>query len=440
MKTVILLSLCIALGTLSARALAANPPSGSASAKLESQGGGQLLAGWIDVQLFAIRNAKIPSPQIRQSAYSAIALYEAVVAGDKHYRSLAGQLNGLGALPVPPGKRNICWEASASGAVAAMFRFFYIGNASTTQKIDSMEMACSLQLSKAGYSEASVKSGLEYGRAVAQAIIEWSKTDGFSKANDPYTIPAGDGLWEPTPPKYAPPIMPYAKNARCMVAGSIGNALPPAPVAFSADKLSAFYKMAEEVYQTSKNLDESKKTIASFWDDDPAEKKLNPGGHWAFITRTLILDKKLSLIESARLYAELFITMNDAVIGCFTAKYTYNLERPVTYIRKYMNDTTWNPLIVTPAHPEYPAAHATISRSAATVLTKLFGNNDAFVDHTYEYLGFGPRFFKNYTAMSEEIGMSRLYGGIHYVPSIKAGFTQGEIIGNNILNMLVFRK
>lgn len=429
-----LLSSFVAIGMIG------NLPSGSSSGNLELAGSGKLLADWIDIQIFSIQNSKIPSPQIRQSAYSAIALYEAMVGGDNHFKPLSGQLNGLNIIPVPNVNKNICWQASGCEALATMFRYFYSGNPVNITKIDSMENVCSTQLIKDGNSEASVKEGFEYGRSVAQAIIEWSKTDGFNKANDPYSIPIGDGLWEPTPPKYAPPIMPFVSNARLMVSGSLSNTLPPKPTAFSTDKSSAFYKMANEVYQTSKTLDNDKKTMALFWDDDPAKKQLNPGGHWACITQTLILTKELSLIESARLYAELFITMNDAVIGCFTGKYTYNLERPVTYIRKYMKDTTWNSFIITPPHPEYPAAHATVSRSAVTVLTKIFGNNDAFVDHTYDYLGFEPRHYKNYMVMSEEVGMSRLYGGIHYLPSIKAGFTQGEKIANNIHNTLIFKK
>ena len=74
------------------------------------------------------------------------------------------------------------------------------------------------------------------------------------------------------------------------------------------------------------------------------------------------------------------------------------------------------------------------------VLTKMFGSKDAFVDLTYDYLGFEPRHFKNYIALCEEAGMLRLYGRIYYLPSIKAGFSQGEKIADTILNTLIFKK
>ena len=62
---------------------------------LEKPGSGKFLSNWIDIQLFAIKNSKTPSHHLRQTTYSAIALYEALVNGDSQYQSLAGQLNGL---------------------------------------------------------------------------------------------------------------------------------------------------------------------------------------------------------------------------------------------------------------------------------------------------------------------------------------------------------
>jgi hypothetical protein len=407
---------------------------------LEKTGSGKFLANWIDIQLFAIRNSKISSHNLRQTSYSAIALYESLVKGVPQYQSLAGQLNGLNSLPKWDETRNNCWLASGNAALADMFRYFYSDNPKTVFKIDSMEKACVIQFIKEGYNETEVKEGSEFGKLTAMAIIEWCKTDGDDNASAPYTAPKGLGLWEPTHPNLIPPIIPYCGENRTIVKASIENSLPRPPLSFSSDKDSPFYKMASEVFIISRNLDNEKKAIALFWDDSPNGKTLTGGGHWESILKNEIISRNLSLIESVQIYTEMYIAMYDASIGCFKAKYTYNLLRPITYIQKYMGDSGWNSFIITPPHPEYPAAHATVSRAAATILTKLLGSNIGFVDHSYDYKGYSARTYNSYIDASREAGMSRLFGGIHYLPSIEEGFTQGEKIANNVLKTLVFKK
>jgi hypothetical protein len=105
-----------------------------------------------------------------------------------------------------------------------------------------------------------------------------------------------------------------------------------------------------------------------------------------------------------------------------------------------MHKTDWQSLIVTPPHPEYPAAHATVSMSAATILTHVLGDKVAFTDNTYAYRNYPAHHFNSFIDAAHEAGMSRLYGGIHYRPSIEAGFKQGGLIADNIAGKLVFKK
>ena len=69
----------------------------------------------------------------------------------------------------------------------------------------------------------------------------------------------------------------------------------------------------------------------------------------------------------------------DAAIGCFNAKYKYGFWRPVTAIpagegnhSALTADAAWLPLGTTPAHPEYPAAHALLQRGCGAALRELF--------------------------------------------------------------------
>jgi hypothetical protein len=180
--------------------------------------------------------------------------------------------------------------------------------------------------------------------------------------------------------------------------------------------------------------------MALFWDDFPDGRYYGAGGHWASIFRQLLSLKQLSLIDGSIAYAKMNISVADAFNATWKGKYTYNVLRPVSYIQKHMNHADWKPLIVTPSHPEYPAAHASLSMAAATALTNALGDNVAFTDHTYDDLGFAPRNFKSINDAGKEAGLSRLYGGIHYRPSIEAGYTVGSKTASNVLNGISFKK
>ena len=99
-----------------------------------------------------------------------------------------------------------------------------------------------------------------------------------------------------------------------------------------------------------------------------------------------------------------------------------------------MGHTSWNPWIGTPAHPEYPSAHATLSSAVADVLQRLFGSTGSFTDHTYDYLGYAPRTYASFTAIGEEAALSRLYAGIHYQQTIDASIMQGRKVTANIFS------
>ena len=130
------------------------------------------------------------------------------------------------------------------------------------------------------------------------------------------------------------------------------------------------------------------------------------------------------------------VTVADAFIGCWNAKFVYDLVRPITYIRKVI-DPKWDALLITPPFPEYPSGHSTQSGAAATVLTAMFGENFAFSDATHARDGMAPRDFPSFWAAAEEAGISRLYGGIHFRAAIEHGLDQGRCTGAHAVALRV---
>lgn len=188
--------------------------------------------------------------------------------------------------------------------------------------------------------------------------------------------------------------------------------------------------MVKQVHDASQALTQDQKDMAIFWRDIPG---VSSPGHWLSILHQTLQLKKVSMAKAALAYALSGAATNDALIGCFQVKYQVNLLRPITYIRNVIGQGDWNAHITTPAHPEFPSAHSALSGGAATVMESLFPDVQGFVDHTYDYQGMGARSYSSYTGIAVEAGVSRLYGGIHFQPSIEAGLQQGKKIGQNIL-------
>jgi hypothetical protein len=73
-----------------------------------------------------------------------------------------------------------------------------------------------------------------------------------------------------------------------------------------------------------------------------------------------------SIPENARTLAALWTAHGDAIIACFESKYHFDAWRPFSAIRLADTDgnaatdadPSWTPVVPTPNHPEYPAAHS----------------------------------------------------------------------------------
>jgi hypothetical protein len=391
-----------------------------------------VLDKWMSMQLRLMKNATgIPNQTFsRHYSYAGITALEAVAPGLPAHRTWSGKWNGLTGLPVPSFAFRYYYPANVNAAMAAINRSMF-PNASETDKmaIDSLEAVLNHSF-LATQSQSRIQRCAEFGKAVAAAVFNWAETDGYKNANNAYTPPVGPGLWKPTPPASQPASTPYWGNNRTVIPGSTANTLPGGLPNYSTDPASPFFLMVKEVYDASQNLTADQMAMAIFWRDVPG---VSSPGHWLSILQQVIRKTNTRLDRAALAYALTGSAVNDALISCWKAKYHYNVVRPVTYIRETMGHSAWNSHLGTPPHPEYVSAHSALSAAAAAILEKMFGNIGSFTDHTYDYLGFAPRTYTSFTAISDEAGLSRLYAGIHYKPSIDAGLLQGRKVAAAIL-------
>jgi hypothetical protein len=157
------------------------------------------------------------------------------------------------------------------------------------------------------------------------------------------------------------------------------------------------------------------------------------------IARIACYKEDTDLLETSRVFALTSIALADGFISCWDEKYRSNLIRPETLINQHI-DEEWQPLLQTPPFPEYTSGHSVISGAAGIMLTSIFGEPFHFLDSTENKYGLPTREFNSFNEASDEAAISRLYGGIHYMPAIENGITQGRALGRYVVGQLRTRK
>ncbi|MGZ6070545.1 MAG: vanadium-dependent haloperoxidase, partial [Myxococcaceae bacterium] len=141
--------------------------------------------------------------------------------------------------------------------------------------------------------------------------------------------------------------------------------------------------------------------------------------------------------ENARLFAALNVACNDAHVAAFEAKYRIQHWRPVTAIRARAApgsaEASWEPLLATPAHPDYPSTHATCSGAAEAVLKGFFGRDQVAVSVTYPPIFGVTRSYASFSQMAREVDEARIWGGIHFRSADVDGHDLGRRVGEYVL-------
>lgn len=371
-------------------------------------------------------------------AYQGIALYESVVPGMPSYRSLSGQLNQVPAMPSTEPGRAYHWAASANAALHYLTKNFYTrGFTQNLAAIDSLYQALKTeyqQQADAATFERSEKFGLD----VAKLVFEWSKTDGAS-APCTFTLPPDptNTKWSNTAPNPTTMAFPCWGNNRYFVPGSNYNVVSPLPPPYSTQPGSAYRQMVEEVYNISQSLTTEQKATATYFLDNPG---LGAGAHYQAIFNQVMNAENPQLDFYAEAQAKVGMALAETQIHCWWVKYTTFVDRPTRYIRDVLGHTTWTSYLPMPNHPDFPSGHSQTGGAFASVMSSIFGADYPITLHTYDHIGLAPRPYPSFDAMTDDIGISRVYGGIHYRYSCEEGKKQGWKIGENILNILQFKK
>lgn len=386
-----------------------------------------------------------PPVASRIYVYSSLASYEAIRFSKDGTESIAEKLKGFGKMPQPEKGKNYNYTLAATKA------FFTVVHNVKVFSVDSLKNYEETVFNnfKENLDESTYQRSLDFGDTIGKVILARAKMDGYLQSRGkPKHLGSNDpGAWRPTPPDYMDGVEWCWNTMKPMVMDSASQFMPPRPPEFSTDTNSVFFRGVKEVYLITKNITEEQKTIARYWDDNPfviehsghmmfANKKITPGGHWMGITAIACKQTNADVVKTAQAYAITSIALYDAFISCWDEKYRSNVIRPVTVINESI-DQGWTPFLQTPPFPEYISGHSSITRSAAVVLTKLFGERFAFQDTSdLRYIGM-QRHFNSFVQAADEASISRVYGGIHYRISVDEGANAGRKVGELIVEKII---
>ena len=360
---------------------------------------------WHEHMLVALGNAGVsPLVSTRDAALVSAAVFDSVNGIERRYEPI----HVPAAAPRGASKR----AAAVQAAYAILLAMF------PAQAVDlNAKRAASLAAIGAGQS---TRQGVEWGQTVADAILAWRSTDGFTPPPPPFLGGNAAGQWRPTPPAFLPGAGPQFATMTPWGIQATNQFRPSGPPALDSAEylleLTEVYLMgsATSVLRTADETD-----ACLFWNSGTATYL------WNRVAIDLGAAQGTDLSENAHLLATMNLAVADAAIACWDAKYTYVFWRPVTAIQ--LVDPDWTPLFATPNHPEYTSGHSTVSSAAATVLADYFGDNTPFLVQSPAAPGW-VRFYPSFSSAVDGVTDARVFAGIHF----RAACEDGAILGSEV--------
>ena len=378
-------------------------------------------------------------------AYTSAAVYDAVVA-------IRGGFEPYG-LPItaPPGASVDC--AVVEAAYRTLRHYF----SSFPALLTNLDGYYSEALSNLNGCTADGEEGTSVGLASASSIIAMRTGDGrmtpVGTTSVFETKEPGPGVWRLTPP-FAVPQTPWLGSVKPFLLKSPGQFRPEPPLPLSSTEWVRQFNEIKAWGRATNSLRTSEQTAVARFYTANVVRQFNRAG------RDLAAARALGVVDTARLLAMVNTVSADAIMSVLNAKYRFLFWRPVTAIDPSAvtadgfgpvpgfddgNPATdeepgWRPLVTTPNHPEYPAAHGTNTSAMAEVFSEFLGTDHIDLDiHGFDAAGApgnldAVHHFDTAGQLRNEVINARLWGGLHYRRSSEVGVHLGRKVAHYGLN------
>jgi hypothetical protein len=348
-------------------------------------------------------------------AYMHIAIYDAVNAIDGRRTVFAVRPSS-----VPAG------ASQDAAAVEAAYRVLRSILPSSQAAYLEGEYTASLASIPDGPAKA---DGMAVGFEVAALLMASRAGDGRNNPLITYTPGSGAGVWVPTPPGFGSAATPWLAVMRPFAIESPSQFRADGPPALGSREYAEDFNEVKRLGSVNSSERTPEQTaLARFYFDVTVLQEAQG-------LRGLAAASDLSTVDSARLYAQVYVSVSDAMIAGWDSKLYYGFWRPVTAIRNAdvdgnpdtEADPSWAPMTSTPSHPEYPSAHSVISNGFTEAIRMFFGTKR--VEIALSSVNTGTTIvYRNTDDIGKDITDARIYAGFHF----RTACVHGAVIGKKV--------
>jgi hypothetical protein len=269
--------------------------------------------------------------------------------------------------------------------------------------------------------------GIAVGDQAASAMIAARKNDG-AYGDQTWAVGTEPGQWRPTPPAFASSSAWIAHLKPFLIpSGSMFRT--SGPPALTGKHYAEDINEVKEIGSKTSTVRTEDQTQAAIWWHDR-----DGGGDWQ-IKRQLATTRRLSTLQTARMYAMVNLSKADATIACNSEKAAWHFWRPITAIREAGTDgnpdttpdSNWEPLLDTPPHPDFTSGHTCSTGASMSSLRHFFGRDDLSFSAFSPQAG-ATRYYRSFSQALAEVIEARVWGGIH----TRSADVQGAEIGKQV--------
>jgi hypothetical protein len=278
----------------------------------------------------------------------------------------------------------------------------------------SLDAAYAASLAKLPDGKAKTR-GIAFGTRAADHLIRLRANDG---RNAPilFTQPPAPGVWRPTPPGLLPMSAPWMGFVRPLLVRSATQFAPPPPPALTSARYTRDFNEVKALGSlTSTERTEAQTSTAQFFSGNALVQ-------YNTALRDQVTVRDLDIVDAARMFAAIDMSLADAEISVWYAKYVDGFWRPITAINlagtdgnpATVADPTWVPLLTTPPYPEYPSGYNVVNSTVSHGLEDLFRTRHLQLTLISTAVPGVQRHYDSGRALRRDVVDARVWLGIHF--------------------------